>query len=426
MKTASFFFLIALLSAPAVSGGQEYSFDLSEVEKKILDFGGYLEARPRLLGLDFDAALYRLSSDSLGDGDPALENEFLALLDARFEKGPFTVLARINVQMGYSVSEWEGSTSFYEIFAAYQPSPAFRIDLGKKRLKWGKGYAWNPAAFLNMPKNPNDPDLALEGYTVAAAEITRSFSGPLKTLSLMPVLVPITGRVNASLGRGDTLNGGGKLYFLLYDTDIDLIALSGPGIPESLGVDFSRNLVPNLEIHGEWAYRSGAERSLYLDDGTVAAESFDFTSWLLGFRWLTASETTFFLEILHDGSGFRRKDMRIYYDLIREAGPDDSVSLARLAAVPGDRYRTFTPMRDYFYLRIHQKEPFGILYFYPALMSIVNLADGSFSLTPELLYQPGSDLELRARASFLIGSRGSEFGEKSADWRLELRLRWYF
>ncbi len=56
------FFLAMLLSVmPSVAGAEEnYTFDLSEIEKKPYHFGGYVEARPVLYGLDTHAALYKL------------------------------------------------------------------------------------------------------------------------------------------------------------------------------------------------------------------------------------------------------------------------------------------------------------------------------------------------------------------------------
>jgi hypothetical protein len=83
-------------------------------------------------------------------------------------------------------------------------------------------------------------------------------------------------------------------------------------------------------------------------------------------------------------------------------------------------------MRDYLYLRISQKEPFDILYFTPALTTILNLDDRSFSISPELLYTGITNLELRLRGTALVGDRFSAFGEKPNDARLELRVRYYF
>ena len=83
-------------------------------------------------------------------------------------------------------------------------------------------------------------------------------------------------------------------------------------------------------------------------------------------------------------------------------------------------------MSDYLYLRISQKEPFDILYFTPAITTILNLNDRSFTFSPEMVYTGITNLDLRLKASFITGSTGSEFGEKPFDFRLELRVGYYF
>jgi hypothetical protein len=72
------------------------------------------------------------------------------------------------------------------------------------------------------------------------------------------------------------------------------------------------------------------------------------------------------------------------------------------------------------------KEPFDILYFTPSVFSIVNLNDGSFSITPELLYQGINNLELRFRVPILVGGELTEYGERQNEFRVELRVRYFF
>ena len=67
-----------------------------------------------------------------------------------------------------------------------------------------------------------------------------------------------------------------------------------------------------------------------------------------------------------------------------------------------------------------------MLYFTPALTWILNLEDKSFTLSPEILYTGITNLELRAKGSVLVGDDFSEYGEKQNDYRLELRVRYYF
>ena len=57
---------------------------------------------------------------------------------------------------------------------------------------------------------------------------------------------------------------------------------------------------------------------------------------------------------------------------------------------------------------------------------MVNLNDRSYSITPELLYTGITNLELRLRFGWIRGGRGTEFGEKPNDYRLELRTGYYF
>jgi hypothetical protein len=45
---------------------------------------------------------------------------------------------------------------------------------------------------------------------------------------------------------------------------------------------------------------------------------------------------------------------------------------------------------------------------------------------PELTYSPLTNLELRFRAPVLVGERHTEYGERPSDYRLELRVRYYF
>jgi hypothetical protein len=56
----------------------------------------------------------------------------------------------------------------------------------------------------------------------------------------------------------------------------------------------------------------------------------------------------------------------------------------------------------------------------------MNLNDKSVSLSPELLYTGITNLELRLKAFCLVGGKGTDFGEKPNDYRVELRVRYYF
>jgi len=414
-----------------LSAQEEHTFDLSEVEKKAFQFGGYLEFRPVLFGLDRDSWLYKLNFYDLDEGKAITEYNFNALLDASYEKGIIKAKIRTNTDITKSFSGWSHNTTLYEASLSVKPSLSFHLDIGKKRMKWGKGYAWNPAAFIDRSKNPNDPELAREGYVVLSMDYIKSFQGRLKTITFTPFLLPVNEHINSTFGKPNQLNFGGKIYFLFYDTDIDLIFLSGGSQPARYGMDFSRNISSNFEIHGEFAYIPDYRKKVMLEDGTVNEEKYASKNYLLGIRYLTKTNTTFFFEYLKNGNGYTSYEMENFYSLIDQAyqsfllSGDDS-QLKFLSDMAPKAYKTFAPMQDYLYFRISQKEPWNILYFIPSFTSIFNISDKSFSLTPELLYSPITNLELRAKITFLLGKDGSEFGEKQNAFRLEFRGRYYF
>ncbi len=325
-------------------------------------------------------------------------------------------------------------------------------------LKWGKGYAWNPVNFAARPKDVDDPDQSREGYVMAYADAILSLQGPLATMALTPVLLPVGQDLNAGLAEEDSLLYGGKLTLLLWDTDIDVMAMAGRGYDTSLGMDFARNLAENLVLHGEAALRLGYEKKTLTALGQTEVDRFDAFSFLLGLRYLTSRDTTFIMEYYRNGEGYTPQELATFtrwvdrgYDQYMTAGQSliqsksasgaggyssgnagqDSLSsgqslmLQKSASLSSSYFRS-SAGQDYLYFRVSQKEPLDILYLTPTLTVIANLGDGSFSLNPELSYMLLPNLELRPRLIIPVGARHTEFGEKMNTLHGELRLTWYF
>jgi hypothetical protein len=423
--------ILLTLSYGMALAEEEYSFDLSEIEEKPLDIGGYLEFYPVLFGLDKNSALHKLKSYNRGKENVREEYNFTALLDGSYRKGATEFHAIVNTDFKKSYLGWSEETTLYEGYMSLRPSSTFNFNIGKKTLKWGKGYAWNPVAFLDRPKDPEDPELAREGFVVISADYIKSFDGPLKTFSFTPVLMPVYDHINGDFGKINSLNFAGKMYFLLYDTDIDFIFFTGGSKTNRYGMDFSRNITSNFEIHGELAFINDYKKRFINSDGTAFNKEYDATSYLLGLRYLTKSDTTYIFEYFHDATGFAESEMTDYFSFIDKGydtyltSGDDSL-LKKASNVAGGNYNRKNPARDYLYLRASQKEPFDILYFTPSLTGIFNINDKSFSIGPELLYTGVKNLELRLRATFLVGDSHTEYGEKQNDFRIGLRARYYF
>lgn len=401
-----------------MSGEEEYSFDLSTIKKKPIEYNGYFEFRPTLSVLNKDSRTYFLSFYDVDEGTVINEYNFNLFLNLTYKKGFFSIVTTSNLIFTNTFSGWGNKISFYQAFLSLKPSNSLSFNLGKVRLKWGKGYAWNPVAFADRPKDPNDPELAMEGFVVFSFDYIKSFNGILKTISISPVILPVNESINTEFGSQSKLIFGGKIYFLLGDTDIDIMFLSGKDFDDRFGIDFSRNISSGIEVHGELSYISDLEQN-------------EKISYLAGTRFLTRSDITFIFEYYKNGRGLSSEDTAEYYLKIDEAyqiylHTGDATTLQLLKESTDTVFRSFASMSDYLYLRVSQKEPFDILYFTLSITSIYNLVDHSCSITPEIIYTPVTNLELRGKISFFSGVSGSDFGEKKNSLRLEFRGRFYF
>ena len=414
---------------------EEYSFDLSaiekEVEKEPYSISGYLEFRPTFFWLDDDAAFYKLEFYDHSKRSRVDEYNFRFLMDASYEKGIAGFFLRTNVDAVESEIDSDVEAKIFEGYLSIKPSPSFTVEVGKKILHWGKGYAWNPVGFVQRPKDPADPNLPLEGLVMASADYIKSFNGPLQTVTITPVLIPVYEDINDDFGEINHVNFAGKLYLLFYDTDIDFMFLTEGSKTSRFGVDFSRNITTNFEMHGEFAFINSFEKKFIDSNGNLFDETFDAKSYLAGIRYLTSFDTTFICEYYRNGTGFTTSEMKDFfafvdkgYDVFLDSGDDSN--LRKASSFAEKSYGRRNPMRDYLYLRISQKEPFDILYFTPSITWIFNFNDRSYSLSPELLYTGITNFELRLKGGFIVGDRQTEYGEKLNDYRVEFRLRYYF
>ena len=410
---------------------EEFSFDATQYEKRSFDLRGYAQAWPEYIPSNQDGALYQLvffgkeQQEELSKLTGALE------LEGRYNRDIMTVLVRTHSDILWDYRGEEQEHKLYEGLLTLQPSTRFAAEVGKKANCWGKGVFWNPVAFIERPKDPNDPDLAREGFWMAAVDWVRSFGGPLQTVSFTPIAVPTLHGYNEDFGEPDHMNLAGRLYLLYRDTDIDFLFLTQGSRTARVGLDLSRNLAPNIEIHGELAYISDFERVEIDPAPSCAARNVakeDVFSYLLGLRYRTEQDIRYILEYYFDGTGNTEEQQRRYYDCVHTAWDQDNAALMTLLRSPplATRFVRPNPMQKYIGFRAAWNEPFNILYFTPGLQIFYNLDDGSYQLAPDLSYSGFGNFEFRLRAIIPVGSSLTEWGEKANNYKVDLRIRYYF
>ena len=424
-------FLLGLLflSSSLLRADDEFSFELEEFERKTLENGGYAELKFEHMDINHDSAFAILNLDQ----PRSTVDRFYGSLqiDGYYTREIISFNWVLNASAQQDNLGWTDTADVYESYLSIKPSPFLTAGVGKKLYRWGAGYAWNPIGFINRPKDPNDPEEAMEGYITTEVDLIKSFSGPLQTVAFTTAILPVWQGVNEDFGEINNVNLAAKLYFLYRDTDIDLIFYTGDSRSTRYGMDFSRNLAPNFEIHGELGYVPDQRRVVLQDDGSALVQETAALSYLLGLRYLWENDMTGIIEYYHNDAGYTEEEMGRFFQLISDSenqllASDSDLLLERARDIGLRSYGRPQAGRNYLYARFTQKEPFDILYFSPGLFTIINLDDKSYSISPQLVYTGFTNWELRLRFSYLNGGTSTEYGEKMNSNKLELRVRYFF
>jgi len=388
--------------SPMSAGASEYDFAIPEADPSPGSFGGRVTARYTWHQLDNATAGYRRMYAGTDPGTNTYDFQALAELSASWRSNAFQAVLLTHHDRTRTFFDTEWNHAVYEGYVSISPAPNLTLDAGKKPVLWGTGYAWNPAGFLNRTKDPDDPGLNLEGRTCLGMDYIKSFSGVgLNNIGVTALILPvIDGFANTELGENKDVNAAVKLYFLLHDTDIDLIWFNGPDQPHSFGIDFAKNLAPHFAVHGEMAFQKDVPVQKVKPNGSLGQTQENQVSGLVGLRYLNTHDTTFIAEYYHNG-----------------AGQEDLWGAPATQRNPG---------KDYLYIKVSQKEPAEILYLTAWMATVVNLHDHSVNLQPGLTWTPVTNLEINGRVGIPLGSSHTEFGEKPDRFRPELWVRYYF
>lgn len=425
-----FFCLLQVMANQAYAGDDTFDFDPDAYARKSLQWSGFVEGKFEHLVYNEDGIQYFLNfPDGSGSALDRLTGTLQFSGSYSMERASFNWMLK-----GAALQDQDNYDDWVDIFEAYVrllPGDNLTVEVGKQAHKWGTGYAWNPAGFLNRPKDPNNPDEDLEGFTTLELSSIQSFGSTLESLALSVSMLPVWKGVNEDFGRKNHVNLAVKLYLLVGNTDMDFIWYTGDSRSSRYGIDFAANLATNFAIHGEFAWVPENTRAVLGEDGSLAMDQAQATSWLLGLRYLSEQNITTILEYYHNGAGYTREELDRFYMLASEAGDaylqvSDATLFEKALLVSRSGYGAYQAGRNYGYARITWKEPFDIVYFTPAVTALINLDDSSWTLTPELLYTGFTNWELRLRFSLPGGEEFSEYGEKLSRGKVELRIRYFF
>ncbi len=294
-----------------------------------------------------------------------------------------------------------------QAYAQYGWGPGVQVRVGKQRLAWGSGFAWNPTNRLEPPKNPANTSLEQQGSLAARLDIL-----PANWAGV--ILVAAHGETGAgdlpfSVSASERNTGALRARFLVKNTDLAAVVSGGERQPTLLGFDLGRDL-GGISIHAEAATYQGSE----IQPARPEERFFRLSSGLLWSRGTTSVTAEYFF----NGEGYSAVQTRAYLGSLDAAYAAATNPLLPPAAQREAlaRYGVFASLpfsgglglrRHYLYAAWARSEIRGK--WTTALRGVVGLSDGGVALTPGLVYAPRSAFTISLDGVILLGPSDSEY-----------------
>lgn len=250
-----------------------------------------------------------------------------------------------------------------ELYVTYSPKPWLNFLVGRKRIVWGSGSAFNPTDLINPPKDPTDPnfqragqwlvrvELPFEKFTISALfapQVLYQASGiPYAMLKYQscPTLTATTtpGMPTCSAPPDDDFHYliAGRLYMLLFNSDVNLFYFFSNSYNDAfknksrLGASFSRYFFTDYELHAEMLFQMGSNKAVVSDAclnnaaacnplTALTASKLEngqiYPRILVGGRTMFKDESTLSIEYYYQGDGYSDQEFADFIRLVSLPG----------------------------------------------------------------------------------------------------------
>jgi len=146
----------------------------------------------------------------------------------------------------------------------YSLSDAVDITVGKKILKWGTGYAFNPTGVVEPQRSPSDPSDRL-GQNEGSKLMSVDFFAGKSSLTFVYVN---DGMVESWRWHWGTQEFALRAYTFLSGLDLSLVGHYREGDRLELGTNWSYVIGNDLELHGEFLGKQGSSTLYHQIIGT--------------------------------------------------------------------------------------------------------------------------------------------------------------
>ena len=364
-----------ILTLSGLLFADDYSFNFNELEKievKTYEYSGYIKGEQKHQILNQSSPNYSTKNKNSMDS-----NYGELFFNFKYFKNKFTIETELMANYENIDNSENDQYTVNQLHINYKYNNNHQVNIGKKRSKWGKGYFFNPVAFIDKKKDPNNPEASREGYSQINYKYNKVYKNDLKNFSFDAVYLRTTPELNYDLYSTNSHTVALKSYFLYKDIDIDILYLYNDKYTNRYGIDFSTNIKTNFEIHGEYGKS---------DDGLY--------SYLAGIKYLTAKDLTITSEYFYQNEQLSRTQS--FWD------------------------------KKYFINKFSQKEPLDILYLSVYYKNSYNLSDDSHQNNLGFIYTKIKNLDIDFSVGKNFGDSSSEFGSKLVDKFSWLQLKYSF
>jgi hypothetical protein len=304
---------------------------------------------------------------------------------------------------------------------------ALDLVVGKKILKWGTGYAFNPTGVVEPQRSPSDPSDRLNQNDGRNLVSLTAFFG--KT-SITAVYLNDARYVNSSLEWGKN-ELALRAYSFLGGLDISLVGHYREGDRLELGANSSYVIGDDLELHGEILGKRGSPALFHpIINSDNPAQIFDsypyaplyadsrqiFLKTLVGGQYTLENGVNIALEYYHNAEGLSVQEWKRWMNFVRfqDAVQSGAVLVPPDLVVPSRMnllwslltLSTRGTMRDYLFARgAYSDDTWGC-----EAILFMNANDQSIVAIPTLTWRAAPVLSLYLRYTAYAGRDGSEFG----------------
>jgi hypothetical protein len=340
--------------------------------------------------------------------------------------GGFRAVFRGYVERAWGTRADETDWVVRQGYAQYWRGETLGVRLGKQRIAWGSGLAWNPTNRLEPPKNAFNTTLEQEGALAARVDWVPkpwvSLIAVGATTDAQPRDLPVAG------GESDTRRTAAlRTRFLVKDTDLAFVVSGGKNQRTLVGLDLGRDVGGLVTAHAEAAVYEGAEMFPPRDGETF----FRVVAGVLR----TSGENAFALEYFRNGEGYSDAGADAWrgtLDRTSAAATNPALSpelreqaLAAYGAAASIPYAWGLGLRRN-YLHASWTRGGATSVWTGAVRAVVGLDDGGWALTPGVGWAPRGNVTLNVDAIVLLGPDDSEYRVSPLRAALQARLKVLF